>query len=108
MAEKKLIKVNVAHNQREYIPVNIPADINEIELKALLRDLWHISSYRRSYLTTNVFLKYKTKPNLKEICIEKYRSLEDLGIVENSLLVIKEGEPEYNHTNTFPKRWFLW
>lgn len=94
MAEKKLIHVYVTHNRREYSQVTIPADINEVELKACLRDLGHISSYRRSYLTTKVYLEDDTKTNLKEICTEEYRSLEDLGIVENSLIVIKAGEPE--------------
>lgn len=94
MDGKKLIPVNVTHNRKEYSQVNIPANINEVELKALLRDLGHISSYRRSYLTTKVYLEDDTKTNLKEICTGEYRSLEDLGIVENSLIVIKEGEPE--------------
>ena len=94
MAEKKLIHVYVTHNRKEYSQIAIPADINEVELKACLRDLGHISSYRRSYLTTEVYLEDDTKTNLKEICTEEYRSLEDLGIVENSLIVIKAGEPE--------------
>lgn len=94
MAERKLIHVYVTHNRKEYSQVAIPADINEVELKACLRDLGHISSYRRSYLTTKVYLEDDTKTNLKEICTEEYRSLEDLGIVENSLIVIKDGEPE--------------
>lgn len=94
MAEKKLIHVYVTHNRGEYSPVTIPTDINEVELKACLRDLGHISSYRRSYLTTKVYLEDDTKTNLKEICTEEYRSLEDLGIVENSLIFIEDGEPE--------------
>ena len=94
MAERKLIHVYVTHNRKEYSQIAIPAGINEVELKACLRDLGHISSYRRSYLTTKVYLEDDTKTNLKEICTEEYRSLEDLGIVENSLIVIKAGEPE--------------
>lgn len=94
MAEKKLIHVYVTHNRREYSKIAIPADLNEIELKACLRDLGYISSYRRSYLTTKVYLEDDTKTNLKEICTEEYRSLEDLGIIENSLIVIAAGEPE--------------
>lgn len=94
MAEKKLIHVYVTHNRKEYSQVAIPADINEIELKACLRDLGHISSYRRSYLTTKVYLEDDTKNDIKEICTEEYRSLEDLGIVEKSFIVIDEGEPE--------------
>lgn len=94
MAERKLIHVYVTHNRKEYSQVAIPADINEVELKACLRDLGHISSYRRSYLTTKVYLEDDTKTSLKEICTEEYRSLEDLGVVEKSLIVIEEGEPE--------------
>ena len=94
MTEKKLIPVYVTHNRKEYSQVNIPANINEVELKALLRDLGHISSYRRSYFTTKVYLEDDTKTNLKEICTGEYRSLEDLGIMEKSLIVIKDGEPE--------------
>ena len=94
MTERKLIHVYVTHNRKEYSQVAIPADINEVELKACLRDLGHISSYRRSYLTTKVYLEDDTKTSLKEICTEEYRSLKDLGIVEKSLIVIEEGEPE--------------
>lgn len=94
MAEKKIIHVYVTHNRKEYSQIAIPAGINEVELKACLRDLGHISSYRRSYLTTKVYLEDDTKTNLKEICTEEYRSLDDLGIVEKSLIVIEEGEPE--------------
>ena len=94
MAEKKIIHVYVTRNRREYSKVAIPADINEVELKACLRDLGHISSYRRSYITTKVYLEDDNKINLKEICTEEYRSLEDLGIVENSRIVIEAGEHE--------------
>lgn len=94
MAERKLIHVYVTHNRQEYSKTAIPVDINEVEIKACLRDLGHISSYRRSYLTTKVYLEDDTKTNLKEICTDEYRSLEDLGIVENSLIVIEDGESE--------------
>lgn len=94
MSERKLIHVYVTHNRKEYSLVAIPADINEVELKACLRDLGHISSYRRSYLTTKVYLEDDTKTDIKEICTEEYRSLDDLGIGEKSLIVIEEGEPE--------------
>ena len=95
MAERKLINVYVSYNGREYIRVGIPADIDdEVKLKACLRDLGYISSYRRSYLTTKVYLEDSKKTSRKEICTEEYRSLEDLGVVENSLIVIEEGEPE--------------
>lgn len=94
MAEKKLIHVYVTHNRERYTKIAIPAEINEVEFKACLRDLGYISSYRRSYLSTKVYLEDDTKTNLKEICTEEYRSLEDLGIVEGSLIAIKAGEPE--------------
>ncbi len=61
----------------------------------------HISSYRRSYLTTKVYLEDDNKTNIKEICTEGYRSLKDLGIVENSLIVIEAGEPEPRPTYSF-------
>ncbi len=91
---KKVINVYVTHNRKKYSQVAIPADINEVELKACLRDLGHISSYRRSYLTTKVYLEDDTKKYIKEICTDEYRSLEDLGIAEKSLIFIKAGEPE--------------
>lgn len=94
MAEKKLIKVSVTSNRREYSQVAIPADIDEVELKALLRDLGYISSYRRSYLTTRVYLEDDTMTHVKEICTDEYRSLESLGIAENSHICIIPGEPE--------------
>lgn len=91
MAEKKLIHVYVTYDRKECSQVAIPAEINEVELKACLRDLGYIPSYSRSYLTTKVYLMDN---NLKEICTDEYRSLEDLGIVENSSILIKKGEPE--------------
>ena len=94
MAERKLIHVYVTHNRRKYSEVTIPADINEVEFKALLRDLGHISSFRNSYLTTKVYLEDKNKKNFKEICTDEYRSLEELGIVECSFVFIEEGEHE--------------
>ena len=94
MAEKKLIHVYVTYNRKENSQVAIPAEINEVELKACLRDLGYIPSYSRSYLTTKVYLKDKKGNNSKEICTDKYRSLEDLGIIENSIIVIEKGEPE--------------
>ncbi len=94
MAEKKLIHVYVTHNRKEYSQVAIPAGINEVELIACLRDLGHISSYRHSYFTTKVYLKDDTKTHLKEICTDEYRSIEDLGVVEESLIIIEAGEPE--------------
>ena len=92
---KKLINVKVTDNRMEYVEVAIPADINEIELKACLRDLGYISSYQRSYLTTKVYLENDDKKEQdEEICIDKYRSLGELGIEKNSRIVIVKGEPE--------------
>lgn len=92
MEEKKVINVYVTYDRRQYSKVAIPADINEVELKALLRDLGYISSYRQAYFTTEVYLESDDKSELTEICLDKYRTLEEIGVVENSLIVIKPGE----------------
>lgn len=94
MKEKKLMHVYVTYDRDRYTRVKIPADINEVHLKACLRDLGYISSFRRSYLTTKVYLENDEKTTLTEICTGDFRSLKELGIVENSLIVIKEGKPE--------------
>lgn len=94
MAEKRTIAVYVTYDRREYTKVNIPAEIDEVELKAVLRDLGYISSYQMSYLTTKVYLESDDKQELKEICIAEYRSIKELGIEENSLIYIKKGNPE--------------
>lgn len=94
MEEKNLMHVYVTYDRDRYTRVTIPADINEVQLKACLRDLGYISSFRRSYVTTKVYLENDQKTTLTEICTGDYRSLKELGIVENSLIVIKEGEPE--------------
>lgn len=92
MEKRNIIKVYVTYNRSEYQQVSIPSEINEVELKAQLRDLGYISSYRRAYFTTKVYLESDDKQNLEEICLDKYRTLKELGIVENSLIVIKPGE----------------
>lgn len=92
MAKKKIIHVNVITNRSDANQVAIPYDINEIELKALLRDLGYISSYRFPYLTTKVYLE--DKGSQKEICIDEYRSLKELGIKEDSRIIIRPGESE--------------
>ncbi len=94
MDEKRIIHVYVTHDRRTCTLVAIPADINEVELKAYLRDLGHILAYRRSYITTKVYLADDDGNNLKEICTEECRSLENLCIVEKSRIVIVDGEPE--------------
>lgn len=92
MAQRKTIHVLVTFNRREARQVTIPYDIDEVELKAQLRDLGFISSYRNSYLTTKVYLN--TENGEIEICKDEYRSLEDLGIKEDSGIIIVPGEPE--------------
>lgn len=92
MAERKIIKVYVVTDRREAYQVTIPYEIDEVELKAKLRDLGYISSYQKTYLTTKVYLEKEKEEN--EICIDKYRTLEKLGIKENSAIIIVPGEPE--------------
>lgn len=66
MAERKTIHVLVTFNRREARQVTIPYDIDEVQLKAQLRDLGFISSYRNSYLNTKVYLN--TENGEVEIC----------------------------------------
>lgn len=94
MEERKLMNVYVTYDRRHLKKVTIPADIDEVQLKACLRDLGYISSFRQSYRTTKVYLKKDEEETPTEICIGKFRSLKELGVVENSLLIIKKGEPE--------------
>ena len=103
MAERKLICVLVTHDLkgkvRAYDKVDIPADINEVELKECLRDLGYISSSPREYSDTKVYLQDEdTTDIIKEICTAEYRSLDDLGIGENSLIAIeKVPDPKTEH-----------
>lgn len=92
MAEGKTIHIFVTFDRRETRQVTIPYEIDEVQLKAQLRDLGYISSYRNSYLTTKVYLE--TENGEIEICKDEYRSLEELGIKENSGIIIAHGEPE--------------
>ena len=94
MSARELMHLYVTRNRKEYSQVTIPADMNEVVLKAYLRDLGYISSYRESYSTTKVFLEDDTKTNLTEICTDKCRSLKELGIQEKSRIVIQDGKPE--------------
>ena len=55
MTERKTIQILVTFNRVQVRKVNIPYDIDEVDLKARLRDLGYISSYRNSYLTTKVY-----------------------------------------------------
>lgn len=94
MATRKTIPVYVTFDRGKYTQVNILTGINEVELKAQLRDLGYISSYQGTYLTTKVYLESDDKQELKEICTDEYRSIEELGIKNNSLIYIQKGEPE--------------
>ena len=94
MAERKTIAVYVTYDRRKYTQVNIPAEIDEVKLKSVLRDLGYISSFQMPYLTTKVYLESDDKMELKEICIAEYRSIQELGIQENSLIYIQKGDPE--------------
>lgn len=102
MAEKKFINLYVTYNRKEYKKVAIPADIDEINLKAHLRDLGYISCNRRTYYNTKVYLESHDKRKLKEICTDKYRSLKELGIGEKSLIFIEEEEFEPE-----PKQYYI-
>lgn len=92
MANQETIQVLITLNRREVIPISIPYNINEVELKATLRDLGYISSYRHSYLTTRLYLE--DNGTEKEIGTYEYRLLKDLNIKENSHIIIKPGAPE--------------
>lgn len=92
MNERKTIQILVTFNRVQVRKVNIPYDIDEVDLKARLRDLGYISSYRNSYLTTKVY--FDTENGDVEIGKDECRSLEDLGIKEGSMIVVIPGEPE--------------
>lgn len=108
MTKKRLIKIYVTHNRNEYSQIHIPSDINEIQLKAVLRDLGHISSFRQSYLNTRVWLEDPKSTNLKEICIDAYRSLNDLGIKEKSLIFIQDSEEPSPYRINYGSRNYLY
>ncbi|MBQ2938489.1 MAG: hypothetical protein IJE05_06435 [Clostridia bacterium] len=92
MANQETIQVLITFNRRETRQISIPYNINEVELKATLRDLGYISSYRHSYLTTKLYLE--DNGDEKEIGTDEYRLLKDLNIKENSRIIIKPGDPE--------------
>lgn len=92
MAERKIISVYVTMDRIQAHKVAIPYEIDEVELKAKLRDLGYIASYQRTYLTTKVYLENENEDI--EICTDEYRTLEELGIKENSGIIIIPGEPE--------------
>lgn len=96
MAERKTINVYVSDDGTNYDVVKIFEDQNEVELKAQLRDLGYISSFRKSYLTTKVYL-CKEDERI-EICTDEYRSLKELEINEKSFIDIIPGrEPKVNY-----------
>lgn len=74
--------------------VSIPKDIDEVELKGRLRDMGYISSQMRPYQTTKVFLVNDRENTKVEICTNDARSLEEVGVVEKSLILITPGVPE--------------
>lgn len=92
MAERKIIHIFVNLRWDGQRRITIPYDIDEVQLKAQLRDLGYIPSYRNSYLTTRVFLQ--TVNGDVEICTGEYRSLEELGFKEDSTIYILPGEDE--------------
>lgn len=85
MSETNIIHVNIILNRSDVKKVLIPSDINEIELKAKLRDLGYISEYCDSCFSTKVYLDDNGK---KEICTNQYRSLEQLGVKEGCYIHI--------------------
>lgn len=92
MSNKEFINVKV-HLRTNVDSVKIPTDIDEIQLKALLRDLGYISSYMEAYLTTSVYiLSDDGTRREKEICLPEYRSITELGIKEGSRLYIIPGK----------------
>lgn len=90
MSKKEFINVKVCVSRNRPSDIKIPTDIDEIELKALLRDLGYISSYGQAYRTTRVYIL--SDNGTKEICLPKYRSITELGIKEGSQLYILPGE----------------
>lgn len=93
MSKKEFINVKVRVQWNSSSNIKIPTDIDEIELKGLLRDLGYISSYGQAYRTTKVYLLSDdgTKTE-KEICLPEYRSITELGIKEGSKLYIIPGK----------------
>ena len=88
MADKKLVSLNVTFDGTKTEEVKVPFDIDEIALKARLRDLGIISSDMSEYSLTRVFILSK-EDNIKiEICIDEYRTLEELDIDDSSVIII--------------------
>jgi len=81
------VRENTYGITRNTVKTKIPAGINEVELKATLRDLGFIPSDLMSYRATRVYLEENDSE--KEICIDEFRSVEELGIKEDSTITIK-------------------
>ena len=94
MDQAKVISVLVSINRSPIPDFEIPTDINEISLKGYLRDAGFISSNQRSYATTRVYFRANKETEKEEICINKCRSISDLGITDGSIIIIEPGEPE--------------
>lgn len=93
MSKKEFINVKVRVPWNSPSNIKIPTDIDEIELKGLLRDLGYISSYGQAYRTTKVYILSDDGTGAKEeICLPEYRSITELGIKEGSQLYILPGE----------------
>ena len=96
MAGKKKINVFIIYD-KEVTSKNIPADMNDVELKGYLRDLGFISSYRRSYLTTKVYLVGKDGEEDKEICMGERLALnqENQNLLRKILMTVGHQEDIY-------------
>lgn len=103
MAERKLIKILLGmrrggyrHDYVESIDIEIPYEIDEVELKARLRDMGYIDSDYKAYRTTKLLLcgVNDFSERQEEICVGKSRMLEEIGIKDNSCILIIPGQRE--------------
>lgn len=98
MPSEKLIEVLVFVDLSTVAEkTKIPYNIDEVRLKGLLRDLGYINSETHAYATTKVF--YRKDEKLEEICIPEYRTMEELGITDGTLIVIRPGEERTRYYN---------
>lgn len=83
-------------------PIRISSDIDEVQLKATLRDMGFIPSYPlKDYQRTRLFLLKENK-DLVSIGLELSRSFEELGIVDESIIILDVYEtqmPTYNFSS---------
>ena len=94
MTERKTIQILVTFNRVQVRKVNIPYDIDEVDLKARLRDLGYISSYRNSYLTTKVY--FDTENGDVEIGKDECRSLD----IKVNTKITKKGKIIFTNLDT--------